>query len=237
MINCDCEVCASDNPKDKRLRASIMVQYGGKTVLVDTATDLRQQAMANGIKRIDAVLYTHAHAEHIHGIDELRRFNWIQGEAIPCYGSPETMRDIERTFEYIFVNPGLPGWQPNLTSHIIDGPFDLLGKEVVPVKLMHGKMPILGYRFGGFAYVTDFSVIPDESMKLLEGLDILLLEALRYDPHPAHVSLDEAVEVVGKLKPERAILTHMAHTFGYNELTAELPDGIELAYDGMVIEI
>jgi len=237
MINCRCEVCTSANPKDKRLRASIMVQYGGRTVLIDTATDLRQQAMANGIERIDTVLYTHAHAEHIHGIDELRRFNWIQGEAIPCYGSPDTMKAIERTFQYIFVNPGLPGWQPNLTSHYVDGPFELFGQEVVPVEVMHGKMPILGYRFGGFAYITDFSSIPDKSMFQLEGLDVMLLEALRYDPHPAHVSLDEAKEVVRTLKPKRAIFTHMAHTFGYDGLSAELPDGMELAYDGMVIEL
>jgi len=237
MINCKCEVCTSGDPKDKRLRASIMVQYDGRTILIDTATDLRQQAMANGMERIDAVLYTHAHAEHIHGIDELRRFNWLQGESIPCYGSPDTMSRIKRTFEYIFVNPGLPGWQPNLTSHQIEGPFELFGREVVPVEVMHGEMPILGYRFGNFAYITDFITIPEKSMRMLEGLDLMLLEALRYDPHPAHVSLDEAIEVVKILKPKRAVFTHMAHTFGYEKVSAELPEGIELAYDGMVMDI
>lgn len=237
MIACTCPVCSSSDPKNVRTRASILISHEGKNILVDTATDLRAQAIANGIDHIDAVLYTHPHAEHIHGVDELRRFNWLQGTAIPCYGSPATMERIERVFEYIFVNPGRPGWQPNLVSHSVDGPFELCGLKFVPVELMHGEMPIYGYRTGGLAYLTDFLRIPERSERLLEGLDVMVLEALRYDPHPAHVSLDEALEVVARFRPKRAVLTHMAHTLEYGEVSANLPEGVELAYDGMVVEL
>lgn len=237
MIACRCPVCTSGDPRNMRTRASILISENGSNILVDTATDLRAQAIANGIDHIDAVLYTHAHAEHIHGVDELRRFNWIQGAAIPCYGSPATMERIERVFDYIFINPGLPGWQPNLVAHRVEAPFELFGREVVPVDLMHGEMPIYGYKLGGFAYLTDFLRIPDCSARLLDGLDLMVLEALRYDPHPAHVSLDEALEVVSRFKPKRAVLTHMAHTLEYSEVSAKLPEGVELAYDGMVLEL
>ena len=237
MIACKCPVCASSDPKNKRSRTSVLLTEGGKNILVDTTTDLRMQAIANGIERVDAVLYTHHHAEHIHGIDELRRFNWIQGESIPCYGSPETLDRLKTIFGYIFVNPGRPGWQPNLTTHDVEGPFQLFGMDVVPVEVMHGDLPIFGYRFGEFAYITDFSEIPEESEELLKGLKVLVLEALRYEPHPSHVTLAQALEVVERLKPGRAVLTHMAHQFDYKAVMAELPKGVELAYDGMVIEV
>lgn len=237
MIACGCPVCTSADPKNVRSRSSVLVSHGGRNILVDTTTDLRAQAIANGIDRVDAVLYTHPHAEHIHGIDEMRRFNWLQGGAIPCYGSGETLRRIRHTFEYIFVNPGLPGWQPNLTTHEVEGPFELFGLTVTPVEVMHGSLPIYGYRFGDFAYVTDVSEIPGGSEGLLRGLDVLVLEALRYEPHPAHVTLAEALEVVGRLKPRRAVFTHMAHQFDYESVMACLPDGVELAYDGMTIDL
>jgi phosphoribosyl 1,2-cyclic phosphate phosphodiesterase len=237
MIACKCPVCSSADPKNTRSRSSILVTHEGRNILVDTTTDLRAQAIANGIEHIDAVLYTHPHAEHIHGIDELRRFNWLQGTSIPCYGSEETLRRIRQIFEYIFVNPGKPGWQPNLTTHEVEEPFELHGLKVTPVEVMHGTLPIFGYRFGGFAYITDVSEIPEESEELLQGLDVMVLEALRYDPHPAHVTLSQALDIVSKVKPKRAVLTHMAHQFDYKTVMAELPGGVELAYDGMVIEI
>jgi len=237
MIACKCPVCFSGDPKNKRTRSSILVTVEGRNILVDTTTDLRAQAIANGIEHVDAVLYTHPHAEHIHGIDELRRFNWLQGTSIPCYGSEETLGRITKIFEYIFVNPGKPGWQPNLTTHPVEEPFELFGLTVTPVEVMHGTLPIFGYRFGDFAYVTDFSEIPEESEDLLRGVKVMVLEALRHDPHPAHVSLSQALEVVSRLKPGRAILTHMAHQFDYTEIMAGLPAGVELAFDGMTIEI
>ena len=237
MIACKCPVCASDDPRNKRTRSSILVTHEGGNILVDTTTDLRAQAIANGIERVDAVLYTHPHAEHIHGIDELRRFNWLQGTSIPCYGGEGTMRRIRRAFEYSVADTGLPGWQPNLTTHDVDEPFEVLGLTVVPLEVMHGSLPIFGYRIGGFAYVTDFSEIPEETEELMHGLDVLVLEALRYEPHPTHVTLAQALEVVDRLKPGRAYFTHMAHQFDYDQVMSELPDGVELAYDGMVVEV
>jgi len=237
MIACRCPVCASTDPRNKRFRSSILVGHGDRNILVDTSTDLRAQAIANGVTHVDAVLYTHPHAEHIHGIDELRRFNWVQGSSIPCYGSAETLGRLKQVFTYIFLNPGKPGWQPNLTTHDVDGPFDLFGLTVTPVELMHGDLPIYGYRFGDFAYLTDFSEIPEESEELLQGLKVVVVEALRYEPHPSHVSLSQALEVIGRLKPGRAVLTHMAHQFDYGKAMSELPKGVELAYDGMVLEI
>jgi phosphoribosyl 1,2-cyclic phosphate phosphodiesterase len=237
MIACKCAVCASVDPKNKRTRSSILVSLGEKNILVDTTTDLRAQAIANALDHVDAVLYTHAHAEHIHGIDELRRFNWVQGASIPIYGSPETLARLRQIFSYIFVNPGRPGWQPNLTTNDVDGPFELYGMTVTPIEVMHGDLPIFGYRFGEFAYLTDFSEIPEESEELLAGVKVLVLEALRYEPHPSHVSLSQALEVVKRLKPGRAVLTHMAHQFDYTKVMSELPPGVELAYDGMVLDI
>ncbi len=236
MIACKCPVCLSDDPRNKRLRASILVTKGDKNVLVDTATDLRAQAIAGGIDHIDAVLYTHPHAEHTHGIDELRRFNWLQNSSIPCYGSPETLKVLRDNFKYVFVLQGKPGWQPNLTTHEIEEPFDLFGMKIVPVEVMHGDLPIFGYRFDDFAYITDFSEIPEESMDLLRGLDVLVIEALRFEPHPSHVTIAQAMEYIEVLKPGRAIFTHMAHGFDYETVMKELPPGMELAYDGMVIE-
>ena len=237
MIGCTCPVCASDDPRNKRTRASILVTAGDKNILVDTATDLRAQSIANGIDHIDAVLYTHPHAEHIHGIDELRRFNWIQGSSIPCYGSPETLGRIRQVFSYIFLTPGKPGWQPNLTTHEVEEPFELFGMGITPIELMHGDLPIFGYRFGNCAYITDFSELPDDSEEMLQGLDTLIIEALRFEPHLSHINLDQALEIIDRLKPGRAVLTHMAHQFEYKELTARLPKGVEPGYDGLVIEV
>ncbi len=236
MIACKCPVCLSDDTRNKRLRASILVTKGDKNVLVDTATDLRAQAIAGGIEHVDAVLYTHPHAEHTHGIDELRRFNWLQNSSIPCYGSPETLKVLRDNFKYIFVLQGKPGWQPNLTTHEIEEPFELFGMKIVPVEVMHGDLPIFGYRFDDFAYITDFSEIPEESMELLGGLSVMVIEALRVEPHPSHVTIAQAMEYVEALKPKRAIFTHMAHGFDYETVMKELPPGMELAYDGMVID-
>ena len=237
MIACKCPVCASDDPMNKRSRSSALVGLGDRNVLIDTSTDLRAQSIANGIDHVDAVLYTHAHAEHIHGVDELRRFNWLQRASIPCFGNAETMGRITRVFDYIFTNPGRPGWQPDLTANIVSEPFELFGRTVIPVEVMHGESPILGYRIGNFAYVTDFITMPERSYGLLEGLEVMVIEALRYEPHPAHVSLSQALEVVERLKPKRAVLTHMAHAFDYHEVSAALPDRVELAFDGMVLEV
>ncbi len=239
MIGCGCAVCTSDNPKNDRTRSSILISLAGGNILVDTSTDLRQQALRHGIDSINAVLFTHAHADHIHGIDELRSFNFIQKRPIPCYGDGRTLKRIKTIFSYIF-DGGMKGekgwWLPQLEMNEVKGVFDLLGMTLVPVEVAHGEIPVLGYRFGKTAYITDCSSIPDGSLEKLEGLDLLILGALRYVPHSKHFSIEEALAAVEKLKPKRTFFTHMGHDIDYDKTSAELPDGVSLAYDGLVLE-
>lgn len=238
IIGCHCKVCTSDDHKDKRTRAGIYIQYGEKGILVDTPTDLRAQALACGLEHADAVLFTHSHADHVHGIDDLRAFNFIKGSKIPVYGDADTMRDIRTRFDYIFNPPlqqagGIPGIEPN----VIDGPFDLYGLHVVPVPIMHGRLRILGYRIGPLAYLTDCSKIPDKSRELLLDLDLLILGALRPFPHPTHFSFDEAVQEIGRIEPKRALLTHISHHVTHKDLDDSLPENVSPSYDGQVIEL
>ena len=247
MIGCDCNVCRSDDPRDRRTRPSILIETsvpprpaaGGAVhaILVDTSTDLRTQALAYGVRRVDAILFTHSHADHIMGLDEVRRFNAVQRTAIPCYGDERTLADLRRTFFYIFHPQELGGGVPRLTLFQIGGPFVLGGIDVVPVPLLHGVRPILGFRMGSFAYLTDCSRIPDESWPLLEGVRTLVLDALRDRPHPTHFSVSEALAVVERLAPERAYFTHICHDLPHAATCARLPAGVELAYDGLVLEI
>ena len=234
---CDCEICRSDDPRDKRLRPSVLLEWPDASVLVDTSTDLRQQALRLPIRRVDAVLYTHAHADHILGLDELRLFNWRQRGAIPAYGSAETLRAIARTFWYVFEDVPEGGGKPALELREVRGRFSLLGREVVPVPLRHGSLSILGYRIGGFAYVTDASHVPDDSRPLLEGLDLLVLNALRLRPHPTHFHLESALDEASRIGARRTLLTHVAHEMGHRATSASLPPGVEIAYDGLVVEL
>lgn len=238
VIGCGCEVCSSADPRNKRTRSSALIRTGSANILIDTSTDLRAQALANSVERIDAVLYTHAHADHIHGIDDLRVFNHIQGGVIPCYGNPRTMRSMRRAFDYIFRDGGGDGdgWKPKLTATEVEGPFEACGVEVEPVEVIHGRNRIYGYRFGRFAYVTDCSRIPPESAERLRGLKVLVLGALRYRPHPTHFNIPQALEAIEDLAPERTVLTHLGHNLDYTKANSELPEGVELAYDSMVIE-
>lgn len=235
VIGCSCRVCTSNNPKNKRLRASIIVQQGEQNILVDTSVDLRAQCLANNIKRVDAVLYTHTHADHLYGVDELRIFNFIQRSKIPIYGSEETIESIKRTFPYLFTDAVYGGGKPYLIPNIINGNLELSGIKITPVEIMHGDLPIFGYRFFNFAYLTDVSEIPEESMNLLSGLDVLIIGALRYEPHPTHFTIEQAVKVIEKLKPEKAYLTHLGHSVDHEELQKSLPKNISPAYDGLEI--
>ena len=239
IIGCDCAVCRSPNPRDKRLRPSIYIDVPDRAcLLVDTSSDLRQQALTHDIRRVDAVLITHSHADHILGLDEVRRFNMLQKSAIPVYADARTLADLRHTFSYIF-NDATPagGGIPQLTLSRIAGPFSLGGLEILPVPLLHGKRPILGFRVGSFAYLTDCNRIPDESWPLLEGVRTLVLDALRYKTHPTHFSVAEATEAAGRIGAERTFFTHIAHDLGHAETCARLPHGVELAYDGQVLEI
>lgn len=237
MIGCSCPVCTSDDPRNDRMRASAVVETGGRTLLLDTATDLRWQAIRFGLARVDAVLYTHAHADHLHGIDELRVFNIRQLSEIPCYGNRDILDRIRAYFRYIFDQEGAESFRPFLQLHEVTGPFRAAGVPVVPVPLWHGALPVLGYRIGDFAYLTDVNRIPDDSWRLLEGLELMVLDALRPRPHKTHFSLGQALEVVERAGPRRAWLTHISHQMEHQATNKELPKGVELAYDGLTLEM
>jgi phosphoribosyl 1,2-cyclic phosphate phosphodiesterase len=237
VIGCHCEVCTSTNPKNKRTRSSIWLRYGESSVLIDTATDLRLQAVGAGLERLDAILFTHPHADHVNGLDEVRRFNELQGIVLPCYGQAETLATLRRRFSYIWDETQLGGGKPQLELRPVEGPFEIGGMVFAPIEAWHGRMPIWGYRFGRTAYLTDASAIPDASMALLEDLDLLILNTLRRRPHPTHFSLEQSLAVVAQLKPRRAYFTHLSHDLEHEATNAVLPPGVELAYDGLQIEV
>ena len=238
VIGCTCAVCRSADPRDRRLRPSIYVEVPGRAaILVDTSPDLRQQALTHGVMRVDAVLFTHSHADHVLGLDEIRRFNYMQGGPIPCYATATVWESIRRTFYYAFDGaPRQGGGIPKIETHDIDGPFTIAGVRIVPVPLLHGSSPILGFRFGTFAYLTDCSGIPDESWPLVAGVDTLVIDALRDKKHSTHFTVAEALDAIARIAPRRAYLTHMAHDLGHAETNARLPAGVELAYDGLVLD-
>ena len=234
---CDCRVCTSDDPRDRRLRPSLRIEWPAASILIDTATDLREQALRHKISRIDAVLYTHAHADHILGLDELRLYNWRQRGAIPAYGSPTTIEALRKTFWYVFDDQPIESTKPAIETRIVDGPFTLLGRRVVPVPLYHGSMPILGFRIGRMAYLTDVSRIPETSYSILDGLDLLVLNALRERPHPTHLTIEQALVEAERIGARRTFLTHMSHEVHHATHSARLPQGVDLSYDGLSLEV
>ncbi len=239
VIGCPCDVCHSADPRDRRSRTSAVVRDRSvnRTYLIDTATELRTQALAVGLDRVDAVLMTHAHADHTGGFDDLRRFNEIQAAHIPVYANSGTAQTLRERYAYTFVDTfSFYGGKPDLMLHEVDGPFDLFGCEVVPIPVFHDRLPILGYRFGRLAYVTDAKQIPDSSLDLLRGLDVLVLNALRERPHPTHLSLPEAVAVVEELRPRTAYLVHLSHELSHAAAESLLPNGIHIAYDGLTVQ-
>jgi len=239
MIACACATCRSTDPRDRRLRPSIVIDVPGRaSILVDTSTDLRQQALTYGVTRVDAVIFTHSHADHILGLDEMRRFNAVQKASIPCYADALTWENVKKTFFYVFDGIARQGGGiPQLVPHEITGPFDIAGVQVVPVPLLHGTLPILGLRFGSFAYLTDCSAIPDASWPLVAGVDTLVIDALRDRPHPTHFSVAEAVAAAERIGARRTFFTHMCHDLPHAATCARLPAGVELAYDGLVLDV
>ena len=239
MIGCSCGVCRSSDPRDRRSRPSIFVDVdNGPAILVDTSTDLRQQALAHGLTRVDAILFTHSHADHIMGLDDVRRFNVIQQGAIPAYADQHTASDLQRSFSYVFNPPAEQGGGvPRISLTAIAGRFNVGPIGIQPVPIFHGSRPILGFRFGSFAYLTDCSRIADEAWPLLQGLDTLVLDALRHRPHPTHFTVAEALDVVDRVKPRQTYFTHICHDLPHEATNASLPPDVELAYDGLVLTI
>lgn len=235
-VGCPCEVCRSDDPRDKRLRASVLLEFNGRSVVIDTGTDFRQQALRAGLSRLDAVLFTHDHVDHIFGLDDIRPFNFRTRQPIPCFADERTWVGLRRVYEYAF-KPAHYGGLPQIDAHVVDGPFELFGQSIVPLYVIHGRLPVLAYRFGNCAYVTDCNEIADETVDGLQGLDVLVLDGLRYADHPTHMTIPRALEYIERIAPRRAYLTHMNHEVSHETVSRQLPDGVELAFDGLVLEV
>lgn len=239
MIGCDCGVCRSTDPRDQRSRPSIAIESDdGFVVLVDTTPDLRTQALRHDLRRIDAILFTHSHADHLMGLDEVRRYNMLTRQPMPVFGDAATLREVRRAFAYIFESDAPKGGGvPDLRLFPIAGAFCLDRLVVQPVPIRHGPWNILGFRFGGFAYLTDCNGIPDASLALLQNLDCLVLDALRRRPHPTHFTLDEAVAMAKRIGAARTLFTHIAHDLSHAGTCAELPAGMSLAHDGLAVDV
>jgi phosphoribosyl 1,2-cyclic phosphate phosphodiesterase len=237
VIGCGCPVCTSADPRNRRSRAGLKLEVPGGTLLVDTPTELREQSLRHGLERVDGVLYTHAHADHVFGLDDLRVFSFRQGTGIRCYGSPATLASLRRTFWYAFEEGQEGGGKPRLELEPVEGPFEAAGTSVVPVPVLHGELPVLGYRLGRFAYVTDCSHIPEASYELLEGVEVLVLGALRYRPHPTHFTIEEAIAAARRIGARSTYFTHLAHDVDHARLERELPPGVEPGYDGLVLAL
>ncbi len=241
LVGCDCAVCTSADPRNKRSRVSIFVEIDGVNILIDTSPDLRQQALNNGIRRVDAVLFTHDHADHTHGIDDLRSFNYLSNQAIPAFADTRTMESLMQRFDYAFLPKPSPTWyRPGIAMHEVDisksNEFSVLGIQVKAFMQEHGRIISLGFRIGNMAYSTDVNALPEASWETLRGVEVWIVDCLRYTASPSHSMLAETLRWIERVNPKRAILTHMSHELEYNALKAQLPSGVEPGYDGLVID-
>ncbi len=237
-IGCECEVCVSNDPRDKRLRVSVMIEHAGRQILVDTSIDFRQQALRAGLKRLDAVFITHCHVDHVFGLDDIRPFNFRYGP-MGVYANDIAWKDLRRIFKYIFEPTHFGGGLPQLIPHSVvhNSPFSF-GRdlEVTPLEVIHGKLPVIAYRFNDFAYATDLKTIPTDSMDGLRDLDVLVLDCVRIKPHSTHLCLEEALAYIDELKPKRAFLTHLNHDIMHGRDSRLLPENVQFAYDELVVE-
>jgi phosphoribosyl 1,2-cyclic phosphate phosphodiesterase len=234
MIACKCPVCTSSDPRDRRYRCCVKLEFDGKIIVIDTPPEFRLQCLAHNVEKIDAVLFTHTHADHVFGLDDTRRFSAIYNREIACYGSAKTVASLKRIFPYAFDNqtPEISE-RPKLTAVEVTSPFDLCGRTIVPLELHHGCQTILGYRVGNFAYCTDCSEIPEATYEKLHGLDTLILDALRYTPHPTHFNVNQAIDAAKRINARQTFFTHIAHEISHADLESRLPENIHLGYDGL----
>jgi phosphoribosyl 1,2-cyclic phosphate phosphodiesterase len=237
-IACDCETCRSTDPRDKRLRVSILIEHAGKTILVDTSSDFRQQALRANIKFLDAVLITHCHVDHVFGLDDIRPLNFRYG-AMPVYANEPAWKDLRRIFKYIFEPDHIGGGLPQLVPHTVypNAAFCIGSEiEITPLEVIHGRLPVLAYRFNDFAYATDLNFISDETIAALQGLDVLVLDCVRIRTHATHLGLNEALAYIERINPKRAYLTHLNHDVMHERDSHLLPENVAFAYDGLVVE-
>lgn len=238
VIGCECQVCKSLDFRDKRFRSSIHVEANGVSLVVDTGPDFRMQMLRAGVKKLDAVIYTHEHKDHTAGLDDIRPYNFSQQMDLPIFGRKQVLEQIQQEFAYIFSANKYPGVPQVDAVEITENPFRINGLSIIPIPVFHYKLPVLGFRFGDFSYVTDANFIPEESMKLLEGTEILILDALQKESHISHFTLDEAVEIAQKIGAKQTYFTHISHRMGLHEqIDRELPEGIALGYDGLEITL
>lgn len=235
VIGCDCAVCTSTDPRNRRTRTSALLEHGAETILIDAGPDFRAQALSVGLRHVDAVLLTHSHFDHVAGLDDLRPLCFDR--CVPIYGSPLTLAEVRERFAYAFDESSAGSTRPSLDLRPINAPFSIGATSVHPFDVRHGTWTITGYRLGGLGYVTDASSIPPHSWDLLQGLDVLVLNALRYDPHPTHYSVAEALAIVAALRPRQAYFVHMTHAIDHTSANAELPPGVAFAYDGLEVTV
>lgn len=238
VIACDCEVCKSDDPHDKRLRSSLMLKIAGQNFVIDAGPDFRQQMLRENVRNLRAILLTHEHVDHIFGLDDIRSFNWVQGHATDIYAESRVQEAIRRIFHYVFADFKYPG-VPEMKLHTVkDHPLLIDNIRFTPIRCYHHKLPVYGFRVGDLTYITDTNFIPDEEMTKIEGTKILIINALRKEKHISHFNLEEALIMAGKIGAEKTFLTHLSHQFGFHQnIQTELPDSVFVAFDGLKLEL